>query len=188
MAWKSSYSPERTSTSAHIRDPSSNSTRGPGARVDYLSGARVLGFLHTDLRPWPPSDPIGGGAVPSSGQICSSPRATPARNTSRASFVSGPYVASTRSSNEILADISISSLFCVSYESFAEEISRARTRAVIVLTRAIPSFTTSFVSALRWCSGRVARRNMPSSPPPKRHPNTIKLMATALKLHLSARL
>src|SRR5262245_42049126 len=45
---------------------------------------------------------------------------------------------------------------------------------------AAPTFTTSFDSGLRWCSGNRDRRNIPTSAPPNTQPNTIKLIAREL--------
>jgi len=61
---------------------------------------------------------------------------------------------------------------------------RLKRSALIVATSAIDSFTTSFVSVLAWCSGRVARRNTPSSAPPKMQTNTMPPIAIALKIDL----
>jgi hypothetical protein len=50
----------------------------------------------------------------------------------------------------------------------AEAISRPKTRAAIVAINPVPNFTRSFESVFRYCSGRTARRNIPSSAPPRR--------------------
>jgi len=44
----------------------------------------------------------------------------------------------------------------------AEAISRPKTGAAIVAMSPVPNFTRSFESVLRYCSGRTARRNIPS--------------------------
>jgi len=72
----------------------------------------------------------------------------------------------------------------VSYVLFAEAISRPRTSAAIVAIRAIPSFTTSFVSVLRCSSGNTVRKSSPSSAPPKTHAKTMKPIAIALRYYL----
>src|SRR6266852_1686851 len=79
-----------------------------------------------------------------------------------------------------LADNCASSLLWVSYELFADAIIKLRTRADMVAINPVPNFTTSFDSELRWRSGRTARRNIPSSAPPKTQPKIIPLVASEL--------
>jgi len=62
---------------------------------------------------------------------------------------SGPQLASTRSRKANFAAIWMSWFLCASYEPLAEATSNPRTRAVIVATRPMASFTVSLVSALR---------------------------------------
>ena len=81
-----------------------------------------------------------------------------------------------------LLDISVSSLFCVSYEDLAEAISKPRTRAAIVATSPIPTITASFESELKWCSGKTVRSDMPSKAPPKTIAKVIELMAMELMI------
>src|SRR3989441_152745 len=80
----------------------------------------------------------------------------------------------------MLAAACLTSSFWVSKEVFAEAISSPRTSAEVVAINPIPSFTTSFESWLRWCSGSAAPMNSPSSALPKTHANTIDPIAIAL--------
>jgi hypothetical protein len=63
---------------------------------------------------------------------------------------------------------------------FAEETSKPRTRADIVETNAIASFTVSFESGLIWSCGKERRRSKPANAPPNTDANTIKLIAAEL--------
>src|SRR5262245_9799835 len=74
----------------------------------------------------------------------------------------------------------VTSLLWASYELFAEEISRLSTSAAIVASSPIPSFTTSFESELRCCSGSTERRKSPSRAPPNTHTSTMPAVAMAL--------
>src|SRR6266446_1939718 len=80
----------------------------------------------------------------------------------------------------MLAAACLPSSFWVSKEVFAEAISSPRTSAEVVAINPIPSFTTSFESWLRWCSGSAAPMNSPSSALPNTHANTIDPIANAL--------
>src|SRR6266516_1261847 len=80
----------------------------------------------------------------------------------------------------MLAAACLTSSFWVSKEVFAESISSPRTSAEVVAINPIPSFTTSFESWLRWCSGSAPPMNSPSSALPKTHANTIEPIASAL--------
>src|SRR6266550_4698451 len=80
----------------------------------------------------------------------------------------------------MLAAACLTSSFWVSKEVFAEAISSPRTSAEVVAINPIPSFTTSFESWLRWCSGSAPPMNSPSSALPKTHANTIEPIASAL--------
>src|SRR5207247_7220984 len=80
----------------------------------------------------------------------------------------------------MLAAACLTSSFWVSKEVFAEAISSPRTSAEVVAINPIPSFTTSFESWLRWCSGSAPPMISPSSALPKTHANTIDPIASAL--------
>src|SRR5438128_575667 len=55
----------------------------------------------------------------------------------------------------------------------------------MVATSPMASFTESFVSGLKWCSGSTARSNIPSSADPKTQANTKKAVAVELKARIS---
>ena len=74
------------------------------------------------------------------------------------------------------AAICATPLRCVSKEFLAEAINKPSTRAVIVPIRPMPSLTTSLDSALKWLSGKMARRTMPKSVPATMHANTMQLV------------
>ena len=69
------------------------------------------------------------------------------------------------------------------YQLFADDSSRLRTSAAIVAISAIPSFTTSFVSALRCSSGNMLRTDRPSTAPPKTHANAMQPIAIELRTY-----
>src|SRR5262249_19319890 len=79
-----------------------------------------------------------------------------------------------------LAAMCLSSASWVSNELFAEPVSRPSTSAAMVAIRPIPTFTTSFESALRWFSGKTVRKNMPRSAPPKMHAKVIPAISREL--------
>ncbi len=66
---------------------------------------------------------------------------------------------------------------CVSKELFADAIINPSTSAVIVPMRPMPSLTTSFDSLVRCCSGKTARKIIPSSVPPNTQAKIIPLIS-----------
>jgi hypothetical protein len=69
----------------------------------------------------------------------------------------------------------------------AEATNRLRTNADIVAISAIPSFTTSFESLLKWCSGKTSCTTIASSALPKTSANTIQPIAIGLTTNLQRR-
>ena len=98
----------------------------------------------------------------------------------RASFVSGPYRPSTRSSIAIFADSWITVFRCMSKFIFAEFTSRPRIKADIVATHPTANFIESRVSALSFSCGMKRLMVRPRTKAKIRRPATIRGVVSTL--------